>query len=110
MMQIIREEELFKRSTEMGPYFNEAIQSLKDHPMVKDIRSIGMIAGVEVHPGRGRAWQTRTARSKTEMFWKGLHVKFTGDTGIVAPQFIATREHVDEIVGKFRASLDAHQG
>ena len=41
------------------------------------------------------------------MFWNGLHVKFTGDNAIIAPAFIAERKHVDEIVDKFRASLDA---
>lgn len=106
MQSIIREEGLFQRSMEMGPYFGEAIHSLGDHPMVKDIRSIGMIAGVEVHhdgaPGR------RGGKLQTEMFWKGLHVKFTGDTGIVAPQFISTRAEIDEIVTRFRATLDAH--
>ena len=40
-------------------------------------------------------------------FWQGLHVKFTGDNGIVAPMFISERRHIDEIVGKFRATLDA---
>ena len=109
MMQIIREEGLFQRSTEMGPYFNEAIQSLKDHPMVKDIRSIGMIAGVEVHPGPDGAGK-RGGALQAEMFWNGLHVKFTGDVGIVAPQFIAEKAHIDEILSKFRATLDAHQG
>lgn len=109
MMQIFRDEELFKRSTEMGPYFNEAILSLRDHPMVKDIRTIGMIAGVEVHPGAEGAGK-RGSALQPEMFWKGLHVKFTGDVGIVAPQFIVERAHIDEIVGKFRDTLDAHQG
>ena len=41
------------------------------------------------------------------MFWNGLHVKFTGDNAIIAPAFIAERKHVDEIVDKFRTSLDA---
>ena len=109
MMQIIREEGLFQRSMEMGPYFNEAIQSLKDHPMVKDIRSIGMIAGVEVHPSAEGAGK-RGSALQSEMFWSGLHVKFTGDVGIVAPQFIAEKTHVDEIIGKFRTTLDMHQG
>jgi beta-alanine--pyruvate transaminase len=108
MMEIIREEGLFERSMEMAPYFRDAIHSLSDHPMVMDVRSIGLIAGVEVHhdgkPGR------RGGKLQPEMFWKGLHVKFTGDVGIVAPQFVASREDVDLMVERFRATLDAHQG
>ena len=40
------------------------------------------------------------------MFWNGLHVKFTGDNAILAPQFVAERSHVDEIMDKFRKTLD----
>ena len=88
----------------MAPYFAEAIHSLGDHELVRDIRSIGMMTGVELypHPKPG----ARGVVAQTEMFWKGLHVKFTGDNGIVAPMFISERSHIDEIVEKFRATLD----
>lgn len=104
MMEIIREEGLFERSKAMSPYFREAIHSLADHPLVMDVRSIGMIAGVELHHdgGVGR----RGGRLQTDLFWNGVHVKFTADTGIVAPQFIAEREHIDAIVSTLRGGLD----
>ena len=44
------------------------------------------------------------------LFWNGCHVKFTGDTGIVAPPFIAERAHVDEIVDKLRKTMDQMAG
>ncbi|MEM9813034.1 MAG: aminotransferase class III-fold pyridoxal phosphate-dependent enzyme [Pseudomonadota bacterium] len=106
MMDIIREEELFERSTALGPYFNEAVMSLRDHPLVKDIRTIGCIAGVEVHPFPNVG--KRGAAMQTDLFWSGLHVKFTGDVGILAPQFIAERTHVDQMVDIFRRTLDQH--
>jgi beta-alanine--pyruvate transaminase len=40
------------------------------------------------------------------MFWNGLHVKWTGDNGIIAPAFVAERKHIDEIIDKFRKTLD----
>ena len=66
---------------------------------------IGMLAGVEIHqhPEHG----SLGVRAQTEMFWKGLHIKFTGNNGIVAPMFISEKSHIDEIVTKFRATLDA---
>jgi beta-alanine--pyruvate transaminase len=102
--EIYRSEGLFERAAEMSPYFAEAMMSLRDHPLVKDIRTIGMMSGVEVHhdgvPGRrGQAMQKA-------LFWNGCHVKFTGDAAIVAPAFIAERAHVDEIVEKLRKTLD----
>ena len=49
----------------------------------------------------------RGVQMQKAMFWNGLHVKFTGDNAIIAPAFVAERKHVDEIVDKFRSSLDA---
>ncbi|MCL4108742.1 UNVERIFIED_CONTAM: hypothetical protein GTU68_049083 [Idotea baltica] len=103
-MSIYQEEGLFERAKDMAPYFEECVMSLKDHPLVRDIRTIGMMAGVELypHPKPG----ARGVLAQTEMFWKGLHVKFTGDNGILAPMFISERAHIDEIITKFRATLD----
>ncbi len=105
-LEIYKEEDLFSRASEMSGYFSECIHSLSDHPLVKDIRSIGMMAGVEVHaqdaPGK------RGTQLQKSMFWNGLHVKFTGDSGIVAPMFISERQHIDEIIEKFRDTLNQH--
>ena len=88
----------------MEAYFLDAIWSLADHPMVADIRGIGMMAGVEVHPGAAPG--ARGMALQKAMFWNGLHVKWTGDNAIVAPAFVAERKHIDEIVSKFRKTLD----
>ncbi len=102
--EIYRAEGLFERAAEMAPYFRDAMMSLRDHPLVKDIRTIGLMSGVEVHhdgmPGR------RGQEMQKALFWNGCHVKFTGDVGIVAPAFVAERAHVDEITDKLRLTLD----
>jgi len=90
----------------LAPYFEEAIFGLKDHPLVFDLRVVGLMAGVEVKsdgaPGR------RGQQMQKDLFWNGCHVKFTGDVAVVAPAFIAERKHVDEIVDKLRKTLDQH--
>lgn len=104
-LAIYREDALFERAKEMAPYFSDAVHSLGDHPLVKDIRSIGMMAAVEMH--QNPEFGSLGVRAQTEMFWKGLHIKFTGNNGIIAPMFISERSHIDEIVSKFRDTLDA---
>ena len=106
MMDILQGEGLVARAEAMSGYFQDAVYSLQDHPMVKDIRGIGLMAGVEVHPGEAPG--RRGTALQAEMFWSGLHVKFTGDSAILAPMFICEESHIDEIIGKFRATLDAH--
>ncbi len=104
-LEIYRSEGLFERAAEMAPYFAEAAMSLRDHQMVKDIRTIGMMSGIEVHAGEKPG--LRGQELQKAMFWNGAHVKFTGDVGILAPAFVAERAHIDEIVDKFRRTLDA---
>ena len=103
-LKIYEEEALFDRAAEMSIYFQESLFSLTDHPAVKDVRGIGMMGGVEVHvkeaPGK------HGTQLQKDMFWNGLHVKFTGDTGILAPMFISERTHIDEIIDKFRKTLN----
>ena len=104
--KIYEEDGLFERANDMSSYFLDAVWSLKDHPLIADLRGIGMMAGVEVKhdgvPGR------RGTQLQKDMFWDGLHVKFTGDNGILAPAFVAERSHIDEIIDKFRKTLDQH--
>lgn len=103
-LQIFEDEDLFARANTLSPYFLDAIASLADHPLVMDVRGMGLLAGIELH--RGIAPGQRGTEAQKRMFWNGLHVKFTGDSGIVAPMFVAERAHIDEIIGKFRATLD----
>ncbi len=102
--KLYQEEGLFEQAASMECYFLDAIWSLKDHPLVADIRGIGMMAGVEVHPGASPG--ARGMEMQKAMFWNGLHIKWTGDNAIIAPAFIAERKHIDEIVDKFRKTLD----
>jgi len=105
-MRIFEEEGLFRRAKENIPAFVEAVMSLKDHPLVRDVRHAGLMAGVEVHPGEAPG--KRGPALQSELFWEGLHVKFTGDVAIFAPQFVAGEEHFAEMVDKFRVVLDRH--
>ena len=105
MMDIIAEEDLFARAQALIPYWEAALMDgLKGHALIRDIRVAGLMAGVEVHPGEAPG--LRGTELQKRMFWNGLNVKFTGDTAILAPQFIAERVHLDEIVDKLRLTLD----
>jgi len=105
MMDIFRDECLIERAAQMSPYFIDTMHALADAPGVVDIRSVGMMAGIEVAavgaPGaRGHVLQKL-------LYDHGLNLKNTGDTLIVAPPFIAEKSHIDEIASKIRAALAA---
>lgn len=104
-LQIYEDEGLFDRSAEMSEYFLDAIWTLKDLSVVRDLRGIGMMAGVEVFPQEGKPG-IRGNELQKKLFWNGCHLKFTGDTAIVAPPFIAEKSHIDEIVSALRKTLE----
>ena len=103
-LQIYEDEGLFEKAAAMSDYFLDAIWSLKDMDIVRDLRGIGMMAGVELHPLDGKPGVRGTEMQK-KMFWNGCHVKWTGDTAIVAPSFVAQKGHIDEIVDCLRKTL-----
>ncbi|MDA1089299.1 MAG: aspartate aminotransferase family protein [Proteobacteria bacterium] len=102
-LAIYEKENLFERAAELSPYFLDQIFSLRDMDVVTDIRGYGLIAGFDV--AAGAAPGQRGTQLQKDLFWSGLHVKFTGDTGIVAPPFIAEKEHIDQIIGLLREKL-----
>ena len=77
--------------------------SLKDVPVIADIRGYGMLAAIELQSDdvagkRGHAFQK-------QLFDHGLHLKTTGDSAIIAPPLIAERAHIDTIVEILRTVL-----
>ena len=92
-----------KKAASCRRIFCEGLFSLRDVPVVADIRGYGMIGTIDVQtegaPGkRGHMLQKK-------LFDNGLHLKATGDSAIVAPPLIAERAHIDNIVEILRRTL-----
>jgi beta-alanine--pyruvate transaminase len=107
-MEIFKREKLFEKAAALSPYFLDKIWSLKDIDLVTDIRGYGLMAAIDVKPGKAPG--ARGNELQKRMFWNGLHIKWTGDAAIIAPPLMVDKSHVDEIVDKFRATLEAFEG
>jgi beta-alanine--pyruvate transaminase len=102
-LDIYRKEQLFERARSLAPAFQDAMFALQDLPIVKDVRGYGLLAGIEVHPGRTPG--ARGTELQGRLFDRGLHVKTTGDVAIIAPAFIAEPVHIEEIAAHLRDAL-----
>jgi beta-alanine--pyruvate transaminase len=102
-LDIYKNEGLFERGRALSPYFLDAVFSLKDVPIIADIRGYGMLAAIELQPD-GAAGKRGHAFQKA-LFDHGLHLKTTGDSAIIAPPLIAEKTHIDTIVGILRSTL-----
>jgi beta-alanine--pyruvate transaminase len=102
-LDIYRDEGVFERGAALSGYFLDAMFSLADLPVVTDVRGYGMLAGFDVAADGGPG--ARGMELQRRLFDAGLHIKTTGDAGIVAPALVAERAHVDELVGILRDTL-----
>jgi len=98
VQEIYEREDVFARGKALAPYVQERLFALEDIPAVTDVRGYGLMGGVDVAPDDTPGHRGLDA---TKRFYEaGVHVKFTGDCGIIAPPLVATRDHVDEIFDK----------
>ena len=77
--------------------------ALQDLGVVADVRGFGLLAGIEVKPGKAPG--ARGTELQGRLFDRGLHVKNTGDVLILAPPFIASRAELDQIAAILRDAL-----
>lgn len=86
-LEVLVDEELAKRSEELGNYFKEELQKIS-HPSIKEVRGRGLFIGLELH---------EAARPYCEQLkGLGLLCKETHDTVIrFAPPLVITKEELD---------------
>ena len=100
-LDIYEKEDIFARAEKMSPYFLDAVfDTFKDVPAVTDIRGDGMMAAIDLAVDKNPGVRGYDAQKKT--FSNGVHVKFTGDCGIIAPALIAEEKHIDEMLQKIK--------
>ncbi len=105
-LDIYRDEGLFDRADELGSYWADAAHSLRGKPHVIDIRTIGLVAGIELEPRPG-APTKRATELFHACFDNGLLVRATGDIIALSPPLIMDKTHIDEMFGKIADLLSA---
>jgi len=105
-LDIYREEGLFDKAIELGQYWQDAAFSLQGKRHVIDVRTIGLIAGIELEP-RPNAPTKRATELFQACFDKGLLVRATGDIIALSPPLILEKSHIDEMFGRLSELLDS---
>ena len=104
VQKIYDAENTFEKAAGLVDHFQKALYSLEGLDCLADIRGFGMIGAVELKP-KGNPGALGTQFQK-DLFWRGLHVKFTGDCGVVAPAFVADKSDIDAMIGLLREALE----
>ncbi len=114
-LQVMRKEKLVEHVRDtVAPAFSSRLRKLADHPLVGEVRSAGLIGGIELVPrksSRKRFAKELKAGERCRDFCieEGLVMRAVGDTMIVAPPFVTTNAQLDELVDKAWKALDRTQ-
>jgi putrescine aminotransferase len=110
-IRILSEEKIVDRvKSETAPYLQKRLRELSDHPLVGEVRGVGMLGAIELvkdkttrerYAGRGAGMICRTF-----CFNNGLIMRAVGDTMIISPPLVITFAEIDELVEKARKCLD----
>lgn len=95
-LDIFSKEKLEDRAASLSAYFEQAAHSLKGLPMVKDIRNIGLVAGIEFEAIVGKAGAFAFA-TYLKCYELGLHVRYTGDIIAISPPLTIEKHEIDRI-------------
>jgi beta-alanine--pyruvate transaminase len=106
-MDIYRDENLFERTLEMEPKWADAIMSLKGLPNVLDIRTVGLVAAIDL-ASRPDAVGARAFEAMDRAFNEhDLMIRITGDTIALTPPLIISEDQIGEIVDKLGKVIKA---
>jgi len=92
-------------------HFQSSIASLANHPLVGQVRSLGMLAAIELVADKGKGTAFDAAldvgfKCREHCFNTGLIMRAVGDTMILCPPLIITETEIDELTKKARHALD----
>ncbi|WP_375464832.1 aspartate aminotransferase family protein [uncultured Methylobacterium sp.] len=104
-LDIYRDEGLLTRAADLAEDWASAMHDLRGRARVADIRTIGLIAGIELEP-RPDAAGKRAYDVFVDCFARGLLVRITGDIIALSPPLILERGQIGEIAGILGDAID----
>ncbi len=110
-LRIYEEIDIVGRARRVGAHLQRRLGAFAEHPLVGDVRGVGMICGLELM--RDKATRTPFAaelgvgrRVARHARAHGLIVRVVGDRVVLAPPLVITEEEVDALAERLGRALD----
>jgi len=113
---IIEEENLVRRvRDETGPYLQQRLATLADHPLVGEVRGVGLLGAMElVCDKASRARFSPEGRAGTlcrdHCVKQNVVSRAVRDTMLVSPPLIISKAEIDELVARLTRAIDLTAG
>lgn len=110
-IRLMRSENIVERVRDKtGPYLAKQWQTLSDHPLVGEARSLGMLGALEIVADKKSLKRfddnSATGLCRDFCFDNGLVMRALPGKMIIAPPLIINETEIDELVSKARLCLD----
>jgi putrescine---pyruvate transaminase len=110
-IEILQTEKLVERVAELAPYFKAALESLLDHPIVGEARSVGLIGAIELTKNKAKRERFDDCGRvgticRDHSINNGLIMRACWDTMVLSPPFVVSKKEIDEIIRVARMALD----
>ncbi len=111
-LDLMERERLFDRAASTGAYLQQRLRELASHPLVGEVRGVGMIAGVELVASKAEKKPfppalLAGAKVSRRALADGLITRALRDTLAFSPPLILEKSDVDRIVEIVGRALDA---
>jgi 4-aminobutyrate--pyruvate transaminase len=110
-LKIIEERDLVARAAELAPRLQEGLRRHRDHPLVGEVRGIGLIAGLELVSDKAAKSPFATLGKvggylAARCLKHGLIIRNIGDTIAFCPPLIIEAAQIDDMLDAFARGLD----
>lgn len=110
-LELMEERDVFTHAGLVGERLQERLAVLADHPLVGEVRGVGLIAAVELVQNKATrspfpAQQAVGAQVAARCEEHGLILRALGDSIAICPPLIITTDQVDELVSKLETALN----
>jgi beta-alanine--pyruvate transaminase len=105
-LDVYEREGLLTRAAELWPVWRDAAHALKGARRVIDVRTIGLMAAVELEPRPGAPGR-RGIEALERAFRSGLLIRVTADVVALSPPLIVQPDQIDQIFTMLRAVIES---
>ncbi len=114
-LQLFEDENTLERLQPLIAHFQNSLERLQSHPNVGDIRTLGLLAGVEIvkerETGEPFCWTEHRGRNVCQhALDKNVWMRPLGDVVVVMPPYCSTESEIDLLVDSIAYGLDREFG